>query len=71
MSGAGRRTFGVYQPRRRGAAIADAVDETRRALARLSRLLVLRGAGLVVLLATIAVLESLRDGRRIHLTELP
>jgi S-DNA-T family DNA segregation ATPase FtsK/SpoIIIE len=58
MSGAGRRTA-VYQPRPRGAAIGDALDEARQALGRLSRLLVMRGAGLLVLLATIAVLIAL------------
>ncbi|HEY0282370.1 MAG TPA: DNA translocase FtsK 4TM domain-containing protein, partial [Rhizomicrobium sp.] len=59
MSGAGRRTIGAYQPRPRGAAMADALDDARHALARLSRLLVMRGAGLVVLLATLAVLIAL------------
>jgi S-DNA-T family DNA segregation ATPase FtsK/SpoIIIE len=51
--------IGVYQPRSRGAAMADALADARRALARLSRLLVMRGAGLLVLLATIAVLIAL------------
>jgi S-DNA-T family DNA segregation ATPase FtsK/SpoIIIE len=59
MSVTGHRTIGVYQPRRRGAAMADALVDARRALDRLSRLLVMRGAGLVVLLATFAVLLAL------------
>ena len=36
---------GVYQPRSRSAAMADALADARRALARLTRLLVMRGAG--------------------------
>ncbi len=59
MSGAGRRMIGVYQPRSRGAAMADAMADARRALARLGRLLVMRGAGLLVLLSVIAVLLAL------------
>src|ERR1700733_8084600 len=46
---------GVYQPRSRGAAMSDALAEARIALARLLQLAILRGAGLVVLLATLAV----------------
>jgi len=56
MSG---RAAGVYQPRSRNAAMADALAEARRAVGRLTRLLVMRGAGLLLLLATIAVLISL------------
>ena len=59
MSGAGRRMIGAYQPRPRGAVMADAFDDARHALARLSRLVIMRGAGLVVLLATIAALIAL------------
>ena len=50
---------GVYQPRPRRALMADALDDARRALSRLSRLLVMRGAGLLVLLATSAALIAL------------
>jgi S-DNA-T family DNA segregation ATPase FtsK/SpoIIIE len=50
---------GVYQPRSRNAVMADALADARRALGRLSRLLVMRGAGLLVLLATFAVLIAL------------
>ncbi|MBV9992846.1 MAG: DNA translocase FtsK 4TM domain-containing protein [Alphaproteobacteria bacterium] len=46
---------GVYQPRSRGAAMSDALTEARIALARLLQLAILRGAGLLVLLATLAV----------------
>jgi S-DNA-T family DNA segregation ATPase FtsK/SpoIIIE len=46
---------GVYQPRSRGAAMSDALAEARIALARLLQLAILRGAGLLVLLATLAV----------------
>ena len=59
MSGAGHHTIGVYQPRSRNAAMADALADARRALGRLTRLLVMRGAGLLVLLATLAVLIAL------------
>jgi S-DNA-T family DNA segregation ATPase FtsK/SpoIIIE len=54
----GVRTSGVYQPRRRGAAMADALADARRSMTRLFRLLVLRGAGLVVLLSAAAVLVA-------------
>jgi S-DNA-T family DNA segregation ATPase FtsK/SpoIIIE len=56
MSG---RAAGVYQPRSRNAAMADALAEARRAVSWLTRLLVMRGAGLLLLLATIAVLIAL------------
>ena len=46
---------GVYQPRSRGAAMSDALAEARIALARLTQLVIMRGAGALVLLATIAV----------------
>ena len=50
---------GVYQPRSRGAAMSDALAEARIALARLTQLVIMRGAGALVLLATIAVGLSL------------
>ncbi len=50
---------GVYQPRSRGAAMSDALAEARIALARLTQLVIMRGAGLLVLLATLAVGLSL------------
>ena len=50
---------GVYQPRSRGAAMSDALAEARIALARLTQLVIMRGAGLLVLLATVAVGLSL------------
>jgi S-DNA-T family DNA segregation ATPase FtsK/SpoIIIE len=46
---------GVYQPRSRGAAMSDALTDARIALARLTRVAIMRGAGAIVLLATIAV----------------
>jgi DNA segregation ATPase FtsK/SpoIIIE, S-DNA-T family len=57
MSGA--RSTGVYQPRARGAAMADAMADARHALRRLTQILVLRGAGLLVLGATAAALLAL------------
>ncbi len=59
MSGAGRRMAGVYQPRSRGAAMADALVDARRALNKLARILIMRGAGLLVLFAAAAVLLAL------------
>jgi len=50
---------GVYQPRSRGAAMTDALAEARAALARLTQLAILRGAGGLVLVAAIAVGLSL------------
>jgi len=52
----GVRTSGIYQPRRRGAALAEGLAEARRALARLTRIALMRGAGLLVLLSAAAVL---------------
>ena len=49
----------VYQPRSRGAAMSDALADARYALARLLQILILRGAGGVVLLCTLAVALSL------------
>ena len=45
----------LYQPRSRGAAVSDALADARYALARLLQVLILRGAGLLVLLCTLAV----------------
>jgi len=59
MSGAGRHTIGVYQPRARGAAMNDALADARRALGRLSRLLIMRAAGALVILGTLAVFAAL------------
>ena len=50
---------GVYQPRSRGAAVSDALAEARVALARLMRIVALRGAGALVLLAAIVLTVSL------------
>ncbi|MDE2183422.1 MAG: DNA translocase FtsK 4TM domain-containing protein [Alphaproteobacteria bacterium] len=57
MSGA--RSTGVYQPRPRGAAMAEALAEARHALGRFTRILILRGAGMLVLAACGAVLLAL------------
>src|SRR6201986_858295 len=50
---------GVYRPRPKGAAMSDALAEARIALARLTQIAILRGAGLVILLATLAVAVAL------------
>jgi len=61
MSQAGRRIMagGVYQPRSRGAAMQDALADARRSMARLLRLVIMRGAGLVLMLSGTAALLSL------------
>jgi S-DNA-T family DNA segregation ATPase FtsK/SpoIIIE len=50
---------GVYQPRSRGAAMADALAEARRALANLLKLAIMRGAGLLLFLGGLAALVAL------------
>jgi S-DNA-T family DNA segregation ATPase FtsK/SpoIIIE len=50
---------GVYRPRPRGAAMTDALAEARTALARLTQIAILRGAGALVLLAALAVTLAL------------
>jgi S-DNA-T family DNA segregation ATPase FtsK/SpoIIIE len=50
---------GIYQPRSRGAAMADALADARRSLARLSQLVVMRGVAVVLLVCTTAALLAL------------
>ena len=61
MSQAARRTMagGVYQPRSRGAAMADALADARRSLGRLMQLVIVRGAGALLLLSGFAALIAL------------
>src|SRR3569832_1776254 len=62
MSQAGRRIMagGVYQPRSRGAAMQDVLADARRSMARLLRRVIMRGAGLLLMLAgTVALLSLL------------
>ncbi|MBV9904091.1 MAG: DNA translocase FtsK 4TM domain-containing protein, partial [Alphaproteobacteria bacterium] len=61
MGQAARRVAagGIYQPRSRGAAMADALADARRSLSRLTQLIFLRGAGLLLLLAGLAALLAL------------
>jgi S-DNA-T family DNA segregation ATPase FtsK/SpoIIIE len=54
-----RRSMGVYQPRSRRAAFADALAEARRAIARAIKIALLRGAGAVVFVAACAGLVAL------------
>jgi len=56
---AARRSIGVYQPRSRRSAMADALAEARLAMARLLRLLTLRGAGLLLFIGAAAALIAL------------
>jgi len=50
---------GVYHPRSKGGAMSDALADARRALARLSRMAALRGAGLLLFAAALAALVAL------------
>jgi S-DNA-T family DNA segregation ATPase FtsK/SpoIIIE len=60
MSQASRRmTAGVYQPRSKGAAMADALADARRSLARLIQMLIMRGAGILLFLCATAALLAL------------
>ena len=54
-----RMIGGVYHPRARGGAMSDALADARMALARLTRMLLLRGAGLLLLLAALAAFLAL------------
>ncbi|HJR56113.1 MAG TPA: DNA translocase FtsK 4TM domain-containing protein [Rhizomicrobium sp.] len=49
----------VYSPRARGGAMQDAMAEARRAMSRLMRILVYRGAGLLLIAAALAALIAL------------
>src|ERR1700712_1740460 len=55
----GRTVGGVYQPRSKGGAMNDALADARRALARLSRMAAMRGAGLLLFAAALAALVAL------------
>jgi S-DNA-T family DNA segregation ATPase FtsK/SpoIIIE len=61
MSQAARRVSvgGVYQPRSRGAAMSDALADARRSMARLTRLIVMRGIGLLLLLGGVTLLVAI------------
>ncbi|HXS06324.1 MAG TPA: DNA translocase FtsK 4TM domain-containing protein [Rhizomicrobium sp.] len=50
---------GVYHPRAKGGAMSDALADAREAFSRLTRMLVFRGAGLLLFAATCAVLLAL------------
>jgi len=50
---------GVYHPRAKGGAMQDALAEARHAMNRLMRMLVMRGAGLALVLAAAAALVAL------------
>jgi S-DNA-T family DNA segregation ATPase FtsK/SpoIIIE len=50
---------GVYHPRAKGGAMQDAMADARRAMNRLLRMLVMRGAGLMLVLAAAAALIAL------------
>jgi DNA segregation ATPase FtsK/SpoIIIE, S-DNA-T family len=57
--GVSRRAMGVYQPRSRKGAFADAMSEARLKLGRALSVVALRGAGLVLFLACTAGLVAL------------
>src|SRR5580704_13909327 len=50
---------GVYHPRSRGGAMSDALADARRAVGRLTRVMALRGAGLLLFAAALAALVAL------------
>jgi S-DNA-T family DNA segregation ATPase FtsK/SpoIIIE len=50
---------GVYHPRAKGGAMSDALTDARHAMNRLMRMLVMRGAGLALVLAAAAALVAL------------
>jgi S-DNA-T family DNA segregation ATPase FtsK/SpoIIIE len=54
-----RMIGGVYHPRAKGGAMSDALTDARHAMNRLMRMLALRGAGLVLILAALAGLMTL------------
>ncbi len=56
---ASRRAMGVYQPRTRKAAFADAMADARHTLSRLMSVAVLRGAGALLFVGTVAALVAL------------
>ncbi len=49
----------VYSPRARGSVMQDALADARRAMSKLTRILAMRGAGLVLLAAALAALLAL------------
>jgi S-DNA-T family DNA segregation ATPase FtsK/SpoIIIE len=59
MAQGNRMIGGVYHPRSKGGAMSDALADARRALARLARIAVLRGAGLLLFAAALAALAAL------------
>src|SRR6185312_357068 len=57
--GVSRRAMGVYQPRSRKAAFADAMTDARMKLGRALSVVALRGAGLLLFLGSVAALIAL------------
>src|ERR1700744_3485048 len=57
--GTSRRAMGVYQPRNRKAAFADAMADARRTLMNAVNVVVLRGAGAILFIASVAALLAL------------
>jgi S-DNA-T family DNA segregation ATPase FtsK/SpoIIIE len=54
-----RRAMGVYQPRTRKAAFADAMADARRSMMRALNVAVLRGAGAILFVGSVAALVAL------------
>src|SRR3984957_6412707 len=59
MAQGNRMVGGVYHPRARGGAMSDALADAKRALARLTKMMALRGAGLLLCAAALAALVAL------------
>src|SRR5471032_952849 len=59
MAQGSRMVGGVYHPRSPRGAMSDALADARRALGRLTRVMALRGAGLLLFAAALAALAAL------------
>src|ERR1700761_1108976 len=57
--GTSRRAMGVYQPRNRKAAFADAMADARRTLMNAVNIVILRGAGALLFVGSVAALLAL------------
>ncbi len=55
----GRSVGGVYVPRPKSARLVDAIEDARHAFLRLSRIVIMRGAGLLLVIASLAACISL------------
>ncbi len=59
MAQGNRMVGGVYHPRAKGGAMSDALADAKHALARLTRMALMRGAGALLFVAALAALAAL------------